>query len=277
MKTRIIKTTMKKYFLLILVLVFSSCDNNAVSNNTKTDSDTITAPSIHLDLGIPKDFDSSDDYLIIRPQYCLSYNFKLGVPNWVSWEMNSDWFGDVPRYGGNFVTDNSLPSTFSKIKHTDYTNSGFDRGHQVRSEERTKTDEDNKSTFLMTNIIPQTPDLNRGVWLNLEYYLEKLCKEENKQIFVIAGGIYSSSSFINNIVAIPDTCYKIAVVLDKGQNRKNITKDTRIIAVKIPNIAGIRSDKWEKFVTTVNSIEYSTGYDFLNYIKDEVENELESK
>ncbi len=267
---------MNNLIILMLILVFTSCNNDVISNN-KSDFDSIFSPSIHLELGIPKDLDSTDDYLIIRPQYCLSYNYILGVPNWVCWEMNSDWFGDVPRFDGSFLTDNSLPALYKKIKHTDYTNSGYDRGHQVRSEERTKTVDDNKSTFFMSNILPQTPDLNRGVWLNLEYYLEKLCKEEDKQIFIISGGIYSTDSFINNIVAIPDTCYKIALVLEKGQNRKNITKNTRIIAVKMPNIAGIRSDKWEKYITSVKSIEYSTGYNFLDYINDEIENFLESK
>ena len=261
-------------YIIITILLFTSCETNSVA--TKQD-DNIIAPSIHLELGIPKDKDSSDDYLIIRPQYTLSYNYLLGVPNWVSWEMNVDWFGEVPRYDGNFITDNTLPTTFTKIKHSDYTNSGYDRGHLVRSEERTKTDEDNKSTFLMTNIIPQTPDLNRGVWLDLEYHLENLCKKENKQIFVIAGGIYKSNSFINNIVAIPDTCYKIAVILEKGQKRQNITKDTKIIAVKMPNTDGISKDDWEKYVTTVDAIEFSTGYDFLNYIKDDIEIELEKK
>lgn len=257
------------------MLLFNSCESNSISNNNN-DID-IVSPSIHLECGIPKDKDSADDYIIIRQQYALSYNYKLGTPNWVSWEMNSNWFGDVERYEGNFITDNELPSNYTKIKHSDYTNSGYDRGHLVRSEERTKTVEDNKSTFLMTNIIPQTQDLNRGVWLNLEYYLENLCKKENKQIFVISGGIYSSGTKINNLVAIPDTCYKIAVVLDKGQSRKDITKNTRVIAVKMPNIEGIRSDKWEKYTTTIDAIEYSTGYDFLNYIKDDIENILESK
>lgn len=269
---------MKKYLFILLIVLLSSCETDAVSNNnTKVETDTITAPSIHLTLGVPTDNNDVDDYLILRPQYTLSYNYLKGVPNWVSWEMNADWFGDVERYDGNFITDNSLPSNFTKIKHSDYTNSGYDRGHLVRSEERTKTEEDNKSTFLMSNIIPQTPDLNRGVWLNLEYYLEDLCKKENKQIFVIAGGIYSTNTKINNLVAIPDTCYKIAVILDKGQSRKDVTKDTRVIAVKMPNIAGVRSDKWEKYQSTVDAIEYSTGYDFLNYIKDEIENELEKK
>lgn len=266
---------MKYYLILLVLLLFNSCESNSISNNNN-DID-IVSPSIHLECGIPKDKDSADDYIIIRQQYALSYNYKLGTPNWVSWEMNSNWFGDVERYEGNFITDNELPSNYTKIKHSDYTNSGYDRGHLVRSEERTKTVEDNKSTFLMTNIIPQTQDLNRGVWLNLEYYLENLCKKENKQIFVISGGIYSSGTKINNLVAIPDTCYKIAVVLDKGQSRKDITKNTRVIAVKMPNIEGIRSDKWEKYTTTIDAIEYSTGYDFLNYIKDDIENILESK
>lgn len=278
---------MKKLLTILSAILMLSCSDNTNSSveakpnieTNKNKSIYTWAKSVHTSLGVPFDKDTTDDYLIIRPQYVVSYSNAKGQPNWVASELNASWYGDVERYEGNFITDNSLPASFLKIKDGDYTNSGFDRGHLVRSEERTATVDDNKSTFLMSNIIPQTPDLNRGVWLKLEYECERLCKEENKELFVVAGGIFHSNKTLNDAgkVVIPDSCFKIIVVLDKGQTLANVTTSTPLIAVVMPNIAGIRNDAYSKYLTTVDRIEASTGYDFLNEISDSVEEFIESK
>lgn len=216
--------------------------------------------SIHTTMGVPFDNDTTDDYIIVREQYVLSYNAGKGVPNWVAWQLNKNWYGDVPRYNGNFITDTTLPEGMYRVKHSDYTNSGYDRGHMVRSEERTRTVEDNKSTFILTNIMPQTPDLNQGVWLNLEYHCEDLCKKFDRDLYVYAGGVFHTDSTVKGEgkVAVPDSCFKIILICPSGSY---VPIDT--IAVMMPNIAGVRTDKWEKYKTTIKNIENSTRYVFL--------------
>lgn len=238
---------------------------------------TIDTNNVNVALGIPTDNDNGDDYLIFRPQYVVSYNQYRNSTNWVSWELNSNWYGETDRYKGNFIADTSLPDLFYMVKHSDYTNSGFDRGHIVRSKDRSDTEENNKSTFLLTNIMPQTPDLNRGVWLNFEYYVEKLCTKENKELFVIAGGIYKTHSKMNNTVEIPDSCFKIVVVLDKGQTLKDVSESTETIAVVMPNIEGVRGEKWERYKTTIRQIENSVGYDFLCRVPIDIQNKIETR
>lgn len=230
--------------------------------------------SVHTTLGVPFDQDTTDDYIIVRPQYVLSYNGIKGAANWVAWQLNKDWYGDVPRYDGSFITDTTLPEGMYRVKHSDYTNGGYDRGHMVRSEERTKTVEDNKSTFLLTNIMPQTPDLNQGVWLNLEYHCEDLCKKFNRDLYVYAGGVFHTDSTVKGEgkVAVPDSCFKIVLICSRGSV---VPIDT--IAVMMPNIKGVRSDKWEKYVTSIDKIEQSTGYKIIskiNSVKDNI-NEFE--
>lgn len=269
---------MKQTLLILsLLIVLSACSSSTEPDPPAEDLRVLTGDSVHVALGVPADTDPSDDFVIIRHQYALSYNKDKGVPNWVSYELNASWFGNAERYDGNFITDNTLPEAFYKVKHSDYTNSGYDRGHMVRSEERTIDDADNKSTFLMSNIIPQTPDLNRGVWLDLEYHLESLCKDSNKQLFVITGPIFHTDSTLMGLgkVAVPDSCFKIVVVLEKGQNIRNITTTTPIIAVVMPNIEGIRNDDWEKYQTTVRRIEGSTKYNFLDFLPNHIENVIE--
>jgi endonuclease G len=273
MNTHLKKTSYAySFYCVLFLLLFTFSSSFAQSSVSKKNK-----KNVNVTLGIPTDSDSTDDYLIFRPQYVISYNYKRNVANWVSWELNKNWYGNFDRYKGKFITDKSLPADFYHVTHGDYTNSGYDRGHMVRSEERTNSAANNKSTFLLTNILPQRPDLNQGVWLNLEYYCEDLCKKQDKELFLIAGGIFHHDNRIDDLVAIPDSCFKIIVVLDKGQKLKDINENTTVIAVVMPNIQGVRNDKWEKYKSTIRRIENSTGYNFLSNLSQHIQDKLETE
>lgn len=253
-------------------------------NTQTTSSSAQTFFDIHAPLGIPKDSDERDDYLMEKPQYVLSYNNMRGGANWVAWNLNESWFGTAERKQGQFITDTTLPDGFQRITHNDYTASGFDRGHMVRSEERTRTREDNDATFLMTNILPQYHDLNAGPWLSLETYCQVLATKKNHELFLIAGGIYDKNpEYLNGKgkgrVAIPKSTWKIVVVLERGQGLESITKDTRVIAVNMPNQQGkdFKKSGWRKYLTTVDELERLTGYDFLSNIPPDIQATIESK
>ncbi|TAL70163.1 MAG: T9SS type A sorting domain-containing protein [Bacteroidetes bacterium] len=267
---------MKKKLLILCILFFVFLN---FSYSQQTESCYPWVKSIHTELGTPCDDDTTNDYIIIRYQYVLSYNKYLGVSNWAAWNLNANWFGDYDRDSCHFTTDTSLPAGFYRVKNSDYTNSGYDRGHIVRAEERSKNAEDMKSTFLMTNIIPQTADLNQGVWLNFEYFYEDLCKQQNKELFIYSGGIFHTKNTLNDEgkVIIPDSCFKIVVVFDRGQTLKDINSSTLVYSVIMPNIDGVRNDAWTKYITSVNSIETSTGYNFLSNVPDSVQQIIESQ
>lgn len=236
------------------------------------------ATSIHLTMGIPTDGDDSDDHLMVKPQYTLSYNKKLNNPNWVSWNLDANYFGDVPRFKGKFMADDSLPAGFYKVRHDDYTGSGYDRGHMVRSEERTKTDADNEATFLTVNLLPQYHDLNAGPWLRLEEYCQRLAQKEKKELFIIAGGVFPKKpETIGKGVAIPESTYKIVVVLDRNQSIENVTDSTRVIAVVMPNKQGIIREEWGQYRTTVAALEKATRYNFLSDLPEALQKTLENR
>jgi endonuclease G len=126
--------------------------------------------SAHLTMGNPNNAVTSTsyptNYLPIKSQYALSYNNNTRIPNWVSWQLNNSWLGSTPRQD-DFRADTTLPSTFYRITGSDYSGSGFDRGHMTPSADRTNTVSSNSSTFLMTNMIPQAP--NNTISPNLCY------------------------------------------------------------------------------------------------------------
>ena len=137
----------------------------------------------NLLLGNPSNAVSSiasiNNYLMVKPQYVMSYNNKTHTANWVSWQLNRSWIGTADRQD-NFRPDDSLPDAWYKVRPNDYMGSGYDRGHIAPSADRTRNEADNSATFLMSNMMPQVPELNRGVWGDLYHFFKDvidLCKK----------------------------------------------------------------------------------------------------
>lgn len=242
------------------------------------------APSVHLELGTPArkggGAGPDDDRLMIKPQYALSYNRSRNVANWVGWQLDASSFGDAPRHSGRFLADATLPDGWYRVTHDDYTGSGFDRGHMVRSEERTRSPEDNRTTFLLTNILPQRHDLNAGPWLRLEEHCQELAQREGRTLFLVAGGLFSARSrpeTIGKDVAVPEAFFKIAVVLGAGEGADDVGPATRVIAVVMPNKTGILGDRWGGYRTTVDEIERRAGYDFLTAVPASTQRAIEAR
>lgn len=238
------------------------------------------ATSAHLTLGNPSRATTSvtngDNYLIEKPQYALSYNQTKGVPNWVSWQLNRSWLGSTSRQD-NFRPDDTLPSNWYHVKPSDYTNTGYDKGHMAPSADRTKTVTDNGATFVMSNIIPQTPDLNQGPWADLEDYTRELVNQ-GKELYIIAGTEGKKEAIASGKVTVPAKTWKIIVVLDRpGLGVKGVTTSTRVIAVQMPNSQGIRNSSWKTYRTTVQKIEAVTGYNFLSNVPVSVQKVIENR
>lgn len=238
----------------------------------------------HVEFGTPSDATPADEFLLEKRQFVSSYNAARGGPNWVSWNINATQFGSAPRCDC-FSSDRELPSSFPAVVDFNYRNGGYDRGHMVQSESRTTTDQENASTFLLTNILPQAANNNQGPWSKLENHLNDLARQNGKEIYVIAGGEYSASPQTlkgEGVVAVPEWTWKVAVVMDAGEGVANVasSRDLEVIAIRMPNdTAGarlIRNDAWEKYATTVDAIEARVGYDLLSRLPDRVERVVES-
>ncbi len=238
----------------------------------------------NLTFGNPSNAGSSaNNYYLSKPDFILSYNNSKGTPNWVSWHLSSAWTGNTPRCNC-FKQDRTLPSNFFRATTSDYTGSGFDRGHICPSADRNGSADSNENTYFMTNIAPQAPDNNRRTWVNFENYLRTLVNAGN-EIHIVSGVIGSggtgsngfASTIDNGNITVPDSFWKVALVLPNGTNDINrVTTSTRIIAINVPNDQGISSD-WTRFRTSVNTIESLTGYDLFENIPNAIESVLESR
>lgn len=206
------------------------------------------------------------NYLVTRSVEALDFCDVLGAPRWASWDLTGPDIGSATR-SSTFYTDTNLPAAFYRVKTADYTNSGYDRGHLCPSQDRTDTSANNKLVFFMSNIMPQTPDNNQGPWASFEDYCQALAQAGNELLIVCGPSAFTGSRIQpSGKVAIPGATWKIAVVVPAGSGSaaSRITTSTRVISVKIPNVAGIRTTPWTNYITSAQQIQADTAYQFFS-------------
>ena len=235
--------------------------------------------SEHLTMGNPSNAVTNvlqpNNYLMEKPQYSMSYSRDNGGPNWVSWHLDTSWLGSAPRQD-DFRADTTLPTGWYRVQATDYSGSGFDRGHMCPSADRTVTVTANSATFLMTNMIPQLPANNQGVWANLESYSRTLVSQGN-ELYIISGGHGLQYFIANGHVAVPAQTWKVIIVLPVGSNDvSRVTTSTRTIAVVMPNSGAIGSD-WRAYRVSVDQIEAITGFDFFSNVSSGIQAVIEGR
>lgn len=235
-----------------------------------------------------------ENYLMEKPQFCLSYNASTLNPNWVAWHLCLKDLGEAGR-GDNFRPDPELPGEWYAVRKNDYKFPayGFDRGHICPSADRTASAEDNSMTFIMTNMVPQTPDNNRIVWVALEKY-EREAILEGKEAYIFAGpsgkGGISDKGYFEEIpvkikngtelaITVPAYTWKILLFLPEGEkDAERIAEEAEVIAVCVPNIKGCgQNGSWPQYVCSIDFIEEITGFDFFSELPDELEAEIEAR
>jgi endonuclease G len=230
---------------------------------------------------------SESEIILSRNQYVISYNKNRRSPNWVAWKLEANQLGRTGRTN-NFSIDTELDMYLSRtdgsraVDPDEYKGSCFDRGHQVPSGDRTDTVVNNEATFEMSNMIPQTPYLNRVIWEHLEQYTRDMVRNEGKKVYMIAGPIYDEDFGVigpDRDIPVPSKNFKIIVILDANQTFADINKNTQMIAVVMPNVLedgtkpinhadackfaqpppSTDHDDWQKYQTTVSEIERLSG------------------
>ncbi|MDO7847428.1 DNA/RNA non-specific endonuclease [Hymenobacter sp. M29] len=265
----------------------------AIRANTATQVPALTVLPVppplpeHLTLGNPSgavtDPALPSNYLLYRTQYAVSYNRDQGKPNWVSWHLSTSWIGSAARQD-DFRADPDLPTGWYRPGATSYTNSGFDRGHNCPSADRTSTVADNSATFFMSNMMPQAPRNNQQTWANLEDY----CRDQlatGNEVYVICGsygqGGTGSNGFLATLdqgrIRVPAHCWKVVVILPVGNDdASRVSASTRVIAIDTPNDNSI-STTWGTYRTSVDAIETATGLDILSAVPTAVQQVIEAR
>jgi endonuclease G len=234
---------------------------------------TVNAPLPNEDpllLGNPTnatgDITNENNYLMLKPQYTLSYNRSKATPNWVAWRLDSSWIGGTPRQD-DYRNDTSLPAGWYQVLGTDYSGSGYDRGHMCPSGDRTNSVPNNSATFLMTNFVPQLSANNQGPWNEFENYCRSLANSGN-ELYIITGPAGNAGTIANGRVVVPQVTWKVVLIIANGSDDLNrITKGTRAFGIVVPNQPPLNQNTpWRNFRVTVDAVESLTGYNFFSLV-----------
>lgn len=221
------------------------------------------------------DINNPTNYLITKPQLSFSYHRDNRSPNWVAWRLDSSWIGGSGR-SGSFAPDPALPSGWYAVTTSDYSGSGYDRGHMCPSGDRTRSETDNQATFYMTNIVPQIADNNQGPWLRLEEELRVLVGQ-GKEVYIFSGG-QGNVGTIGNGVVVPKWTWKVVLIMQNGNNDLDrVGRRSRMFGVIMSNESIVRNTPWRNYRVTVDQVETLTGFDFFSNLDPKLQARLEAR
>ncbi len=192
---------MKKFFCstILLVALFGVVKSVAQSSTPLYDQDDIVLSNF-------------------QGRYTYKYLPEYKIPHWVAYYIvENDLKANTSRSSG-FVTDRVLREMGLPVAaSSDYTSTGFDRGHMLPSADRLSSEEANKATFIMSNVAPQVPSLNRGVWKSLEEQVRDWAAESDT-VFVVCGTILGDGvQRIGKGVGVPKAFFKALKIVDHGE------------------------------------------------------------
>jgi len=198
--------------------------------------------------------------------YLVGYCEARKDPVWAAYRLfRPDSFQAPPRPKG-FDTDFRASRTVSH----DYTGSGYDRGHMAPNYAIAVCYGAGAQleTFLMSNVIPQRPALNRQVWEHLEQQEIRDYAPRYRQIWIVDGPIFRSHDRLRGGEEIPDACFKIICREQDGQ--------PKVLAFIMPQtVSG--SESPGQFLTSVREIERETGLDFFSGMPEDLQQRFETE
>jgi endonuclease G, mitochondrial len=139
--------------------------------------------------------------IVDKSIYKVNFSNEFRQPRYVSYTLYKGG-GDCSREGMNFKNDNAELQT---AKDEDYAASGYDKGHLANAEDFAFDCIQDELTFRYYNCLPQTPNLNRGIWKRNETQIRRW--SQNEKLYIICGGFFSNKKMGNTVV--PDYCWKV--------------------------------------------------------------------
>lgn len=211
-----------------------------------------------------------DDIIVLdRGEFKIGWSPSLRHPVWVAYHVVEDArhaSGERP----NFSRDNQAPNCPSP---DDYKKSGYDRGHMAPNYAIVTRYGEwlQKRTFLMSNIAPQTAELNRGVWRELEHRIAEYWTRKYGEIWVIVGCVSDDTARTcigDTGIDVPEKFYMLVVAQDGY--------DVRALAVILPYDVPYGAYA-ARYLASVDELEALTGLDFLSGLPEFIGSPLEAQ
>ena len=232
--------------------------------------------------------------LLPKTYFTVCYDTQWRIPRWVAYFLSApDLEGDVDRTE-DFREDQAIANANSRSTLRDFAGSGYHRGHMAPAEAFDRSLVSMSTTFLLSNMAPQTPSLNSGKWRSLEAEVLKAVNA-HRGVWVITGNLFAMekrgrSSVIRTFtslnpmtrsradtrswigrggrVAVPTHSYK-AILVARSDNR------LAGYGFILPNQRGRLPLKTQGYQVPIDEIEELIGIDLFSSLPDELEVSLE--
>lgn len=195
-----------KINILVLLLLITSC-----ATSTKQDSTFVKSDS------------PSNVVVVDYIHFQIAYNPEKRLAEYVTYELTSEKLKiKKAKRTNKFIADPLLiEKKLPYVTPAEYTRSGYDRGHLAPSADFAWDQEVNDSTFVMSNMVPQAPNLNRDAWRRLEDKVREWACGEGK-ITVITGPVFAANdSKLKSGLIVPQKFFKI--IIDETPPKKSLT------------------------------------------------------
>jgi len=229
---------LKKLLAVLLITFASLVSANGIDDKCKQ----------HVIYGAPVKAEGNNQYLC-RIGYAVNYNYATKVPFYVVEHITTAHLVKNAARKDDFREDPEVP-----VQHratlSDYTGMGFDRGHVAPAADMTFDAKAMSESFLLTNMMPQVPGNNRGIWKYLEENV-RYWTQVKGEVYVITGALFEGQPKMMNKVAIPSHVYKIIIDPKTGKQIAYLFTNEKLDPKLIDNYA-----------VSVATLEQKTGINF---------------
>lgn len=242
----------RQYFPMLFLPLLAFCAKTEIEQDISEVVDAVQPISTY-------DYPTGEN-VIHHSQYSLSYNCDHEQANWVLYSLTKQEVYSSMDRTDDFREDPNVSCTSAQL--TDYKYSGYDRGHLSPAADNKISEEVMSESFYMSNMSPQTPGFNRGIWAKLENQVRDWALDRDSIIVITGPVLKEGLETIGEGVSIPEQYYKI--LYDPSSEE--------MTAFLMRNESS--SEELSSFVVTVDAIETATGINFFPTGEEEIESTL---
>lgn len=196
--------------------------------------------------------------------YMLSFDTTLQQARWVSYTLKA-YHGDKEERSNSFKVD---PLLARWTNHAGiYAKSGYDRGHLAPAADFVFSDTAMQETFLYSNMSPQFPVFNRGIWKKVETTV-RAWADDFDSLWIVTGPVWQSDSLAASFqLPVASHFYKVVVCFRDSSYS--------VGGFLVPHAASQQPST--NYLVSVNEIEALTGIDFFLQLSSQSHENAEAK
>ena len=215
--------------------------------------------------------------------YSFLYDKTYKTALWVAYATSNSGDFEDKNVGRNdaWAYDPAIDQSWQQNLSGAYSSSNgrsYDRGHQVASNDRQTTKEQNKQTFYYTNMTPQYSALNQGQWVELEKKVQGVATVTtgSDTLYVVTGPLFegtlaTATDKSGNECKVPSGYWKCLMKCTFS------SPGVMSAAVGCAYLFDTNSSNIAPTVTSIDAIESRTGFDFFANVPASLQSSAESQ